>query len=62
MEWTDEQQHQNQPHNGPVEVRSEVSGSEEDDTYHLLEVQQEKQSRFIPVKAYFLCTRSLSSL
>ncbi|KAF3331693.1 Sporulation protein RMD1 [Carex littledalei] len=65
VEWTDEHQHQNQPHKGPVEVLSEVSGSEEDDTYHLLEVQQEKQSRFIPVKAYFLCTsidlRSLQS-
>ncbi|RWV99328.1 hypothetical protein GW17_00037769 [Ensete ventricosum] len=24
---------------------------------HLLQVQQEKQSRFVPVKAYFLCTR-----
>ncbi|KAJ6841627.1 uncharacterized protein M6B38_305510 [Iris pallida] len=39
----------------------------EEEVYHdhLLEVQQEKQSRFVPVKAYFLCTgidlRSLQS-
>jgi hypothetical protein len=62
VEWTDERPHENQPHEGRAEVLSEVLGSEEDDTYHLLEVQQEKQSRFIPVKAYFLCTRFLSSL
>ncbi|KAJ4764159.1 Sporulation protein RMD1 [Rhynchospora pubera] len=65
VEWTDERQHQEPPQRSQVEVLSEVSGSEEDDTYHLLEVQQEKQSRFIPVKAYFLCTsidlRSLQS-
>ncbi|KAJ3682801.1 hypothetical protein LUZ60_013028 [Juncus effusus] len=63
VEWKDEQ-NQSKP---PVEEwnNGAVSGSEEDDTYHLLEVQQEKQSRFIPVKAYFLCTsidlRSLQS-
>lgn len=62
VEWTDERPHQNQPHKNQVEVLGEVSGSEEDDTYHLLEAQQEKQSRFIPVKAYFLCTRFLSLL
>ncbi|KAK8921646.1 hypothetical protein KSP39_PZI020787 [Platanthera zijinensis] len=33
------------------------SASEEENYHnHLLEVQQEKQGRFIPVKAYFLCT------
>ncbi|KAI0519912.1 hypothetical protein KFK09_007373 [Dendrobium nobile] len=48
LDWKDhhlQHQHQNQP----------VS---EDETYddHLVEVQQAKQGRFIPVKAYFLCT------
>ncbi|MQL80571.1 hypothetical protein Taro_013019 [Colocasia esculenta] len=36
----------------------QVGTCSEDDSYddHLLEVQQEKQSRFIPVKAYFIST------
>lgn len=35
-----------------------ISCSEEEDSYqeHLIEVQQQKLSRFIPVKAFFLCT------
>ncbi|KAK1270274.1 hypothetical protein QJS04_geneDACA016184 [Acorus gramineus] len=35
---------------------SEGEGGEDVYREHLLEVQQEKQSRFIPVKAYFLST------
>ncbi|KAM0953716.1 hypothetical protein DsansV1_C01g0002901 [Dioscorea sansibarensis] len=45
LEWREDQQHT------PVSC-SEDEGYQD----HLLEVQQEKQSRFIPVKAYFLCT------
>ncbi|KAH7677838.1 hypothetical protein IHE45_07G109100 [Dioscorea alata] len=45
LEWREDQQHT------PVSC-SEDEGCQD----HLLEVQQEKQSRFIPVKAYFLCT------
>ncbi|XP_020108468.1 sporulation protein RMD1-like isoform X1 [Ananas comosus] len=56
--------------NQEIEWREEHHLSEScsgDESYqdHLIEVQQEKQSRFIPVKAYFLCTsidlRSLQS-
>ncbi|CAA7392818.1 unnamed protein product [Spirodela intermedia] len=45
VEWREQQQQQ-------------LGSCSEDDTYteHLLEVQQEKQSRFIPVKAYFIST------
>ncbi|ERM95756.1 hypothetical protein AMTR_s00023p00247850 [Amborella trichopoda] len=41
-----------------LEWKDPNSSSDGLDVYHehLLEVQQEKQSRFIPVKAYFLCT------
>lgn len=44
LEWREQQQ---------------LGSCSEDDTYteHLLEIQQEKQSRFIPVKAYFISTR-----
>ncbi|KAJ0979316.1 hypothetical protein J5N97_014790 [Dioscorea zingiberensis] len=45
LEWKEEQQ--------PV---SGLCSEDEGDQDHLLEIQQEKQSRFIPVKAYFLCT------
>ena len=46
IEWRDQQ-------------RQQINSYSEDDGYteHLLEVQQEKQSRFVPVKAYFISTR-----
>ncbi|XP_010906180.2 LOW QUALITY PROTEIN: protein RETARDED ROOT GROWTH, mitochondrial [Elaeis guineensis] len=69
LEWR-EDHHQLPQEHSRRRSPSAASCSDDDDDDggyqdHLLEVQQEKQSRFIPVKAYFLCTsidlRSLQS-
>lgn len=51
VEWKEPQQPLEQP-----QVTVANSCSDGDSYDHLLEVQLEKQSRFIPVRAYFLCT------
>lgn len=58
LDWRDD--HRNPPRTSPAQALNVVSESDEAaDKYHLLEVQQQKEGRFIPVKSYFLSTRFL---
>lgn len=64
LEWREDHHlHHHQPpqeHHSVSPAALPCSDDEDDGGYqdHLLELQQEKRTRFIPVKAYFLCTRS----